>query len=88
MVGDGDGAVDDVRGFAVRSKVRSARSNAFCSDGERRLETRAVSGIDDELTVLRVRAREWSQRVHGREGKVRSREGAASTARPRRNLEL
>jgi hypothetical protein len=72
----------------VRSRVRLARSNASCSDGERWLETRAVSGIDEELTALRVRATEWSQRVRGREGKARSREGAASTARPRWNMEL
>jgi hypothetical protein len=38
-------------------------------DGEQRLEAWAVSGVDDELTALRVRARKWSQRVRGGEGK-------------------
>jgi hypothetical protein len=56
MVGDGDGVVDDVRGFVVRSRVRSARSNASCSDGERRLETGAASGVDGELEALKNRA--------------------------------
>jgi hypothetical protein len=56
MVGDGDGVVDDVRGFAVRSRVRSARSNTSCSDGERRLEMEAASGVDGELEALQNRA--------------------------------
>jgi hypothetical protein len=50
MVGDGYGVLDDVRGFAVRSRVRSERSNASCSDGEQRLETAAgedVTGVHD-----------------------------------------
>jgi hypothetical protein len=59
-----------------------------CGDGEQRLEAEAVLGVDDELAALRVRAREWSQRVRGREGEARSREGAAIAARPRCNLEL
>jgi hypothetical protein len=55
MVGDGDGVLDDVRGFVVRSRVRSARSNASCSDGERQLEKGAASSVDGELEALQNR---------------------------------
>jgi hypothetical protein len=52
VVNGGDGLVDKMRGFSVKSRVRSARSNASCSDGKRRLETRAASGVDGELEAL------------------------------------
>jgi hypothetical protein len=63
-----------------------ASSNAT----EGRLEMRAVSGVDDELTALQVRARKWSQWAREGEGKARSREGAPIAARPRQiwSLEL
>jgi hypothetical protein len=61
-------------------------SFASCGDGERRLEAEATPGVDDELVPLHVWAREASQRVRRREGKVRSREGVAIAAIPRQNL--
>jgi hypothetical protein len=52
VVGDGDGVADEMRGFAVSSWVRSATSGASCNGGERRPETEAGSGVDDELNLL------------------------------------
>jgi hypothetical protein len=56
VVNGGEGLVDEMRGFSVNSRVRSARSNASCSDGERRLETGVASGVDGELEALQHRA--------------------------------
>jgi hypothetical protein len=49
---------------------------------------RSGFGVRGELVALRVQARKWNQRMRGRVGKARSREGAAIGAKPRRDLEL
>jgi hypothetical protein len=45
VVNDGEGLVDEMRGFSVKSRVRSSRSIASYSGREKWLETRAASVV-------------------------------------------
>jgi hypothetical protein len=45
VVNGREGLVDEMRGFSVKSRVRSSRSKASCSGRKKRLEMRAASVV-------------------------------------------
>jgi hypothetical protein len=63
--------VDEMRGFPVKSRARSARPKASCSGGEKRIETRAASvrfGLGRSRRSLRERKQSRAPGdAHGRE---------------------